>query len=64
MTYTAPRAAGNPGLREYVEEFTSEWTFGPDGYLLEEGLIPLPKEERKRNYYIAGELTFLDQEGL
>jgi phosphate transport system substrate-binding protein len=45
-----------PGLRAYVEEFTNEWTLGPDGYLVDEGLIPLPKEERKKNYYIAKEL--------
>jgi len=42
-----------PELREYLEEFTSEWALGPDGYLVDEGLIPLPREERKKNYYIA-----------
>jgi phosphate transport system substrate-binding protein len=51
------RVGAVPGLRDYIEEFTNEWTLGPDGYLIEEGLIPLPKEERKRNYYIAKELT-------
>ena len=53
-----------PGLREYVEEFTNEWTLGPDGYLVEEGLIPLPKEERKKNYYIAKELRPLSIDDL
>ena len=53
-----------PGLREYVEEFTSEWTLGPDGYLVKEGLIPLPKEERKKNYYIAKELRSLSIDDL
>ena len=37
-----------PGLREYVDEFTNEWTLGPDGCLVEEGLISLPKEEMKK----------------
>jgi phosphate transport system substrate-binding protein len=46
-----------PGLREYVEELTDEWTLGPDGYLVDAGLIPLPKEERKKYYYIVRELT-------
>ena len=53
-----------PGLREYIEEFTNEWTLGPDGYLMEEGLIPLPREERKRNYYIAKELKPLSMDDL
>jgi phosphate transport system substrate-binding protein len=58
------RTVDNPALRDYVEEFTNEWTLGPDGYLVEEGLIPLPKEDRKRNYYIARELTPLSIDGL
>ena len=52
------------GLREYVEEFTNEWTIGPDGYLSEVGLIPLPKEDRRKNYYIARELTPLSIDDL
>ena len=35
-----------PGLYEFVEEFTEEDAWGPDGYLVEKGLIPLPREER------------------
>ena len=53
-----------PGLRGYIDEFTNEWTLGPDGYLVDEGLIPLPKEERKRNYYIARQLKALSLEDL
>ena len=53
-----------PELHTYVEELTSEWTLGPDGYLVEKGLIPLPKEERKNNYYIARELTPLSTDDL
>ncbi len=37
-----------PGIKEYVAEFTAERTFGPDGYLAERGLIPMPDEERAK----------------
>lgn len=37
-----------PGIKEYVAEFTSENAVGPDGYLADKGLIPLPEEERKQ----------------
>ncbi len=36
-----------PGMNEYLEEFTSEKAWGPDGYLSDKGLIPMPDEERK-----------------
>ena len=36
-----------PGIKEYVAEFTAEKAWGPDGYLAEKGLIPLPDAERK-----------------
>ena len=35
-----------PGIRDYLGEFTSEKAWGPDGYLSEKGLIPLPDYER------------------
>ena len=35
-----------PGLKEYVTEFTSDRAWGPDGYLPEKGLIPLPEAQR------------------
>lgn len=35
-----------PGIAEYVKEFTSETARGDEGYLLDKGLIPLPKEIR------------------
>jgi len=35
-----------PGIKEFVEEFTSEASFGEEGYLLDKGLIPLFEEER------------------
>ncbi|HEB90081.1 MAG TPA: PstS family phosphate ABC transporter substrate-binding protein [Deltaproteobacteria bacterium] len=36
-----------PGLREYIAEFTSERAVGPDGYLADKGLIPLPEADRR-----------------
>ena len=35
-----------PGILEFVKEFTSENAFGEEGYLLDKGLIPLPRKER------------------
>ncbi len=35
-----------PGIAEYASEFTADKTWGDDGYLVEKGLIPLPKEDR------------------
>ena len=35
-----------PGLVEFIREFTEERTWGPDGYLSDRGLIPLPENER------------------
>lgn len=37
-----------PGIKEYVKEFTSEKTWGDEGYLADKGLIPLPKVERDK----------------
>ncbi|MCB1503507.1 MAG: substrate-binding domain-containing protein [Hyphomicrobiaceae bacterium] len=36
-----------PGLKEYVEFFTSDKMIGPDGPLAEYGLVPMPDAERK-----------------
>lgn len=36
-----------PGIREYVSEFTADKAWGPDGYLADKGLIPLPDADRK-----------------
>lgn len=35
-----------PGLEEYLNEFTSERTWGEEGYLSDKGLIPMPTKER------------------
>lgn len=37
-----------PGILEYVAEFTSEKAFGENGYLIDKGLIPLPKADRQK----------------
>jgi phosphate transport system substrate-binding protein len=37
-----------PGIDAYLKEFTSEKAFGPNGYLSEKGLIPLPDAEREK----------------
>jgi len=36
-----------PGIKEYVAAFTSDKAWGPDGYLADRGLIPMPDAERK-----------------
>ncbi len=36
-----------PGIKQYVAEFTNDRAWGPDGYLVEKGLIPLSEEDRK-----------------
>ncbi|MBK1697033.1 PstS family phosphate ABC transporter substrate-binding protein [Rhodovibrio salinarum] len=36
-----------PGIEAYVKEFTSDATWGPNGYLVGKGLIPLPDEQRE-----------------
>jgi phosphate transport system substrate-binding protein len=36
-----------PGIKEFVAEFTSEKAWGPEGYLADKGLIPLPDSDRK-----------------
>jgi len=37
-----------PGIKEYVNEFTSNKAWGEDGYLLDKGLIPLSVADRKK----------------
>ena len=36
-----------PGMKEYLGEFSSEKAWGPDGYLAEKGMIPMPDKERE-----------------
>ena len=37
-----------PGIEEYVTEFTSDKAWGPEGYLADKGLIPLPDDMRAK----------------
>jgi phosphate transport system substrate-binding protein len=37
-----------PGIEEYVAEFTSDNAWGPEGYLADKGLIPLPEDMREK----------------
>jgi phosphate transport system substrate-binding protein len=37
-----------PGMKEYLQEFTSAKAWGPDGYLAEKGMIPMPEAERAK----------------
>ncbi|CAB5124522.1 Phosphate ABC transporter, substrate-binding protein PstS (TC 3.A.1.7.1) [Olavius algarvensis associated proteobacterium Delta 3] len=39
-----------PGMKDYLAEFTSEKAWGPEGYLAEKGMIPMPENERKKFY--------------
>jgi len=36
-----------PGMQEYLAEFTSEKAWGPEGYLADKGMIPMPEAERQ-----------------
>ncbi|KCZ90673.1 substrate-binding domain-containing protein [Hyphomonas johnsonii] len=45
-----------PGLIDYIEAFTSDSAFGPDGYLVEKGLIPLTDEDRDAQRAVAESL--------
>lgn len=48
-----------PGISEYVKEFTSERAWGPEGYLVDKGLIPLDDAQRARMRDQAVALTEL-----
>ena len=46
-----------PGIAEFVAEFASEKAWGPEGYLAEKGLIPMPEAERGQFAYDAQALN-------
>lgn len=50
-----------PGMKEYLEEFTSEAAFGEEGYLTDKGLIPSPEETRDEVRNNAQNLVSLTQ---
>ena len=37
-----------PGMKEFVYEYTTEDSFGEDGYLVDRGLIPMPEAMREK----------------
>ena len=46
-----------PGIKEYLAEFTSEKAWGPEGYLADKGLVPMPDAEREQYRADAANLT-------
>jgi len=46
-----------PGIEEYVAEFTSDKAWGPEGYLADKGLIPLPDDLRAKVAKSANEMS-------
>jgi phosphate transport system substrate-binding protein len=46
-----------PGISEYLSEFTNPRAFGPDGYLTDKGMIPMPDAERTQYRTVAVNLT-------
>ncbi len=48
-----------PGIAEFLAEFSSEKTWGDEGYLTDKGLIPMPVVERKQFATDAAELRSL-----
>lgn len=53
------KISANPGLALLISELTSEAAWGPDGYLAEIGLVPLPETERE-TYRAAMESVIAD----
>lgn len=49
-----------PGLEEYVAGFTSDKAFGPEGYLVGKGLIPMPEAMREQVRVSAAALKALE----
>jgi phosphate transport system substrate-binding protein len=50
-----------PGLQEFVDEYVSEESFGPGGYLEERGLIPLSDEDRETTRQVVSEGVHFDR---
>ena len=36
-------------MEEFIAEYTSDAAWGPDGYLADKGLIPLPDDQRAKS---------------
>lgn len=52
------------GLREFLDEYTSDRAWAPGGYLQRRGLVPAPEETRAENRARAAALTPLTLEDL
>jgi phosphate transport system substrate-binding protein len=50
-----------PGMREFLAEYTSDRAWGPEGYLADIGLIPLPEDMRDAERSEAMNLTPMSQ---
>lgn len=48
-----------PGMKEYLDEFTSMSAMSPDGYLADIGLVPLDQKTYKEVRQVASNLTIL-----
>ncbi len=53
-----------PGIMEYVGEFVSEQAAGPEGYLADKGLIPLPEDKFEANRAAVLDLQNLEESAL
>jgi phosphate transport system substrate-binding protein len=53
-----------PGIEQYIAEFTSEGTWGDNGYLVDVGLIPVPRETRMESAKEAQNLKAMTGEAL
>ncbi len=51
-----------PGLLDFISEFTQEDAWGPEGYLIEKGLIPLNTDDRRAVREKALALVTLSEE--
>lgn len=50
-----------PGIKEYIAEFMSAKAAGPDGYLVDKGLIPLPTTSLSAQAKIGADLTPMEK---
>jgi phosphate transport system substrate-binding protein len=46
-----------PGIAEYIAEFESSRAAGPEGYLSDKGMIPMPEQEQTQYRGVASNLT-------
>lgn len=49
-----------PGMHEFAKEYVSDASMGADGYLVDKGLIPLPKEDASKAREAIAALTTME----